>query len=443
LKTLVETATEARTRLHALWTLDGMDRVEPTTVLRALAATSRDVRAAGVRVAERFMAESNQPVMDAVVRLVDDADWSVRQQVAASLGAMPQGPREVAVASLLQKHATDPVVMDAALSGLRGTEPAVLGRLLQASASTPQVEAAVAMLTATIIRGGQDAPIQQILLRASEDARPEWQRSALLRGAEVVLLSADMPGTPGGGRGGRAGGGGRGAAAGNAPGQRGGPGGNPAFPRAGGAGGRAVAGNAVNADEGSPAGRGGGRGGGSGGAALKLNTEPALSKLTSRPGDVGQRATALMARIEWPGKPGVAAPVAPLTSAEQARFNAGRTVYESLCQACHQPDGRGQDRVAPSLLGSRLALAPPAVPVRVLVNGKEGATGLMPPLGATLSDEQIAAVLTYIRREWGQTGSPVDVAAVTDARKLTVGRARPWTESELLPMIGGAGRGGQ
>jgi hypothetical protein len=79
----------------------------------------------------------------------------------------------------------------------------------------------------------------------------------------------------------------------------------------------------------------------------------------------------------------------------------------------------------------------------VLVNGKEGATGLMPPLGATLSDEQIAAVLTYIRREWGQTGSPVDVAAVTDARRLTVGRARPWTDSELLPMVGGSGRGGQ
>jgi mono/diheme cytochrome c family protein len=133
----------------------------------------------------------------------------------------------------------------------------------------------------------------------------------------------------------------------------------------------------------------------------------------------------------------MAAPLAPLTAAEQARFTAGRAVYESLCTACHQPDGRGQDRVAPSLLGSRLALAPAAVPVRVLVNGKEGATGLMPPLGATLSDDQIAAVLTYIRREWGQRGSPVDVGDVTAARKLTVGRTRPWTDNELLPMVGG------
>ena len=35
----------------------------------------------------------------------------------------------------------------------------------------------------------------------------------------------------------------------------------------------------------------------------------------------------------------------------------------------------------------------------------------MPPLGSALTDEQIAAVLTYIRREWGQTASPVDGSA--------------------------------
>ena len=35
--------------------------------------------------------------------------------------------------------------------------------------------------------------------------------------------------------------------------------------------------------------------------------------------------------------------------------------------------------------------------------------GLMPPLGGALNDEQIASVLTYIRREWGNTGAPVEV----------------------------------
>ncbi len=45
--------------------------------------------------------------------------------------------------------------------------------------------------------------------------------------------------------------------------------------------------------------------------------------------------------------------------------------------------------------------------IRILLNGKEGTIGLMPPVGQTLNDEQIAGVLTYIRRMWGHTGSPV------------------------------------
>jgi mono/diheme cytochrome c family protein len=119
---------------------------------------------------------------------------------------------------------------------------------------------------------------------------------------------------------------------------------------------------------------------------------------------------------------------------EQQRFDAGQEVYRNLCTACHQPDGRGQDRIAPSLVGSALALAPAAIPVRILLHGKEGPVGLMPPAGSTLTDEQIAAVLTYIRREWGQAGTPVIAATVTETRALTRGRLRPWTNDELLAI---------
>ena len=150
------------------------------------------------------------------------------------------------------------------------------------------------------------------------------------------------------------------------------------------------------------------------------------------------RAGNVLARIEWPGKPGVAAPVPALTVEEQQRFDAGREVYRNICQACHQPDGRGQERLAPSLVGSALTLAAPAIPARILLSGKEGPTGLMPPVGSVLSDDQIAGVLTYIRREWGQTGTPVDPAQVMTVRAQTVSRTRPWTHDELMAMIKGA-----
>jgi mono/diheme cytochrome c family protein len=58
----------------------------------------------------------------------------------------------------------------------------------------------------------------------------------------------------------------------------------------------------------------------------------------------------------------------------------------------------------------------------------------MPSIGSVLTDEQIAGVLTYVRREWGQTGSPVDAATVKAVRGVTAGRTRPWTNDELLAL---------
>ena len=151
-----------------------------------------------------------------------------------------------------------------------------------------------------------------------------------MRGAEVALLGAAMPGTEG-----RRGGGP--AAAPNAPcptcpGGRAGPGGAYAFPQV----------------PRPPAARQ---------APLRLTAEPvSFTALAAKGGDLGGRAEKLLARVEWPGKPGASAPVDPLTPEQQQRFNAGQEVYRNICQACHQPDGRGMDKIAPPLLGSPFAL---------------------------------------------------------------------------------------
>jgi len=416
---LAGSAPDPRTRLHALWTLDGIDRIEVSTVVSALDDNSRDVRASALRIAERWLADANHPIRPAVLKRLDDSDWFVREQLAASLGVLPPGARETAIVSLLERHATDPVVMDAALSSLRGVEPSALDALIQAAdAQTPQREAAIAMIAASIVRGGQDVPVQRVFASLSDEKRPAWQRSALLRGAEIAVLGAAMPGAvpprranmtttnlpcP------------------TCPGGRAGPGGAYAFPDASPPAGRA--------------GRGGTR-------TLRLSREPsALSALAGSTGELSARAGRVLERVEWPGKPGAAAPVAPLTAEEQQRFAAGREVYRNICQACHQPDGRGQERVAPSLVDSTFVLAAPDIPARILLNGKEGPVGLMPPVGSVLTDDQIAGVLTYIRREWGQTGSAVDPGAVKAVRSLASGRTRPWTNDELTALA--AARGGK
>jgi mono/diheme cytochrome c family protein/glucose/arabinose dehydrogenase len=415
---LAEDATDFRTRLHALWTLDGIDSLQPATVTKALADSSRDVRASAIRLSERWLGDANSPLQAEVLKRLDDSDWSVRQQLAASLGALPPGARETAIASLLERYADDPVALDAALSGLRGSETTVLEKLLVSSTQSPQRDAALTMLAATVVRSGQDTAVQKVLLWLGDESRPGWQRSAVLRGAEVAVLGAAMPGEPTGRRGGSASAGAGALPCPTCPGGRAGPGGAYAFTR--------------------PAVTGGGRGGT---RVVRLNAEPkALSALAAQTDDLGARASRVIAGLEWPGKPGAAAPVPPLTAEEQLRFDAGREVYKNICQACHQPDGRGQDKIAPSLIGSAFALGAPEVPARILLNGKEGPIGLMPPVGSVLGDDQIAAVLTYVRREWGQTGSAVEPAVVKTVRALTAGRTRPWTNDELTALAGGRGQ---
>jgi mono/diheme cytochrome c family protein/glucose/arabinose dehydrogenase len=413
---LVRGAKDPRTRLHALWTLDGIDAIDPAIVSRALADESRHVRAAAVRISERWLGTPGHPLQSAVLQLRDDAS-EVRQQLAASVGAFSStglgtGARESAALSLLERYAADPVVVDAVLSGVSGSELSILERLLQ-RATGELTAPAVTMLAATVVRRAQDAPIQWMFECIADGTRPVWQRAALVHGAEVALSIAPMPGasartTPGAGPP---------LPCPTCPGGRAGPGGAYAYSKPE---------DFVTASGRPP--------GSSRPRVLRLSREPvALTGLASRADDLSLRAANVVARVSWPGKTGDA-PVSPLTPEQQRRFDAGREVYVNLCQACHQPDGRGQDRVAPSLIDSPLLLASPEIPARVLLNGKEGAIGLMPPVGSTLTDDQVASVLTYVRREWGQTGSPVDPPAVAAVRELTRARTRPWTHDELMKM---------
>jgi mono/diheme cytochrome c family protein len=167
-----------------------------------------------------------------------------------------------------------------------------------------------------------------------------------------------------------------------------------------------------------------------------LNREPvALTRFSSRD-PLAARVSAVLARVSWPGKPGDAAPLPPLTAEEQRRFDAGREIYRNVCQGCHLADGRGQDRVAPTLIGATFTLGPAEIPTRILLNGKEGTFGLMPPVGSMLTDEQIASVLTYVRREWGQSGSAVDGETVKRVRASSLDRRKPWTNGELIKLAG-------
>jgi mono/diheme cytochrome c family protein len=428
LVTAAQTSPDWRTRLHALWTLDGMDAIEAGVVTHALTDESRDVRIAAVRLSERWLGDPTHPIRAEVLKKIDDPDWNVRQQFAATLGELDRASRVNALATMIERHGDDPVVMDAAISGASGLEPQVLGRLLDNRAETPERSAGITMLAATIVQSRADGPIQQLLDDVADVMRPEWQRSALMHGVEVTVLGEVMPGSPGG----RGGGGRAGRAAGD-----GGGGGGQAEPLSWGRGAAAasafpegfLAQKSRRADnlliESFASGRSPGM------ISLELKREPALVRVAAGDGDMAMRATWVLGRLFWPGKPGITAEAPPLTADEQRQFTAGRLVYEGVCLGCHQADGRGRDGVAPPMVGSSVVLGPADIAARVIIHGKSGTMGLMPPMGALLNDEKVAAVLTYMRRNWGQTGSAVEDALVRSVRTATADRKTPWTAVEL------------
>jgi len=140
-------------------------------------------------------------------------------------------------------------------------------------------------------------------------------------------------------------------------------------------------------------------------------------------------------------QPTLAARARPLTGDEQRRFEAGKAIYEATCLACHQQHGMGQAGLAPPLVGSEWVTGSEQRLIRIVLNGLRGPIQVkgdtfeldMPTLGV-LDDDQIAAALTYVRREWGHTFEPVAPAAVKKVREETASREDAWTMADLLKV---------
>jgi mono/diheme cytochrome c family protein len=161
-----------------------------------------------------------------------------------------------------------------------------------------------------------------------------------------------------------------------------------------------------------------------------------------------ERARKLLTSLRWPGKPGMAA-IAPvkLSAEEQARFDKGKVQYAALCAACHQPEGQGLVGLSPPLVNSQWAVGDERIVARIVLNGKSNDTLVMPTLSATLDDEAIANVLTYVRNSWGHAAGAVSPAVVAQARAATATRLEPWTDADLAALAQELGpvrrRGGQ
>ena len=90
----------------------------------------------------------------------------------------------------------------------------------------------------------------------------------------------------------------------------------------------------------------------------------------------------------------------------------GGDLFQQNCSACHQPNGKGIPGAFPALAGAKFVVGPAAAPVTVVFNGRAG----MPTFRDDLDDQQIAAVLSYVRSSWGNKAPPVDPRLVAQIR---------------------------
>jgi mono/diheme cytochrome c family protein len=126
----------------------------------------------------------------------------------------------------------------------------------------------------------------------------------------------------------------------------------------------------------------------------------------------------------------------------------GKRLFTANCVACHQATGQGVAGQFPTLVESEWVLTEgwhgDNHLIKILLHGLQGPiqvkgdtyNGAMPPW-KQLKDDQIAAILTYIRSEWGNNESPITAEQVAKIRAETTAQTEPYTQKALqaIPAI--------
>jgi mono/diheme cytochrome c family protein len=121
----------------------------------------------------------------------------------------------------------------------------------------------------------------------------------------------------------------------------------------------------------------------------------------------------------------------------------GAQVYAANCVACHQASGAGLPGVFPPLAASEWVVAADKVPVNILLHGITGKltvkdvaySGQMPAFKEKLNDDEIAAVLSYVRSNFGNSAGKIAADIVKAEREAGKDRKDPWNGDEDLNKL--------
>ena len=134
-----------------------------------------------------------------------------------------------------------------------------------------------------------------------------------------------------------------------------------------------------------------------------------------------------------------------LKGAERDLFIAGKEIYarEGFCVTCHQPDGGGLSASGfPPIAETRWATGSEERLIKLVLKGLHGPIEVlgkgypgqvpMTPFGGMLNDEEVAAVLTYVRNSFGNQASAISPEQVKEVRAATKDKTGFYSPDELL-----------
>jgi mono/diheme cytochrome c family protein len=147
----------------------------------------------------------------------------------------------------------------------------------------------------------------------------------------------------------------------------------------------------------------------------------AVSHSTSRMTD--DDIAAIATYLKDSGEGGASSKPEPVPATTNA-MRAGAAIYKDSCAACHKDSGEGEANLFPRLAGSALVQSDdPTTLERVVLHGTRAVSTsgaptapAMPAFDWRLGDAQVAAVLTYIRNNWGNAAGSVSASAVASQR---------------------------
>ncbi|MCS1407489.1 MAG: Cytochrome c-552 [Verrucomicrobia subdivision 3 bacterium] len=366
-------------QIHALWTLHGLGSLNMETVRLAIKSPDPKVRLTAIQVSEAFVGKMGEQQLLSIWRTALNDVPEVQQQLALSLGELESEEVLDHLKTIWERNLHHAYIPSAVLSSLYQRELEFLELILDDSGAwgsgLPEVAMMLEKLAGAIYREGDVVRIKGLLQLANGEPGTEWRGEALLGGMNRVAFKKVQ-------------------------------------------GKMRLDGNPI---------------------AVGAKPAPLVALASSKTGSLAALSNLLLEAFQWPGKSTVAADdVAELTPQQQARFDLGKDLYLISCGACHQPHGRGQDGLAPSLLNSDWVLGSAERMARIVLHGLQGPIVIegktwdiaMPGL-AVFDDEQLASIMTYVRREWGHTASPVEPELVATVRAKYADRIDMWTVAEL------------